>query len=139
MESGVKPTFVHSVLVKINNQSVPDTDEFGPEFDMDIEFCQETVNRESPHSYLDMFACEYDNVRFSTIDHWLDDLSKVKSGFYELRYNFTLEEESCETPHIKYAVFEDFELVPSFKARIGYYKLKLRSFYDEIVHFIEAV
>lgn len=133
-----KPQFAHSVLVKIDNRSIPDTDEFGPEFDMEIEFCQETVNRESPYNYLDMFACEYDNVRFDTVEHWIEDLAKVKSGFYELRYNYSLEEESWEMPHIKYAVFEDFELVPSLKARVEYYKMKFRSFYDEIVAIIET-
>lgn len=120
----MKSKFAYSVLVKINNHSIPEDDEFGAEFDMDIEFCQQIVHPKS-NGYMDQFACEYDHVRFDTVEHWIEDLAKVKSGFYELRYNYNLSPESWETPHIMEVEMEDFELVPSRRAMIGYYKQKI--------------
>jgi hypothetical protein len=136
----MQPKFAYSVLVKINNHSIPEDDEFGAEFDMTIEFCQQIMH-EKTHNYMDMFACDYDNVRFDTVDHWLDDLAKVKSGFYELRYNYSMESESWEMPHIQYPVYEDFELVPSQKARFQYYyrKYLLDPFYSLYYRFVGRI
>jgi len=63
------------------------------------------------------------------LEEYVEDITKIKSGYYKIDYNFYMEEECWEMPNVRYPVIDEFYIEPF---RFGwFYKA-----YLEIKYFI---